>query len=470
MSSDLEDTTVLSTGKVDTSFRLMALPNELLLKVIDCVSPEDVESFTQTCKTIHGLSEKRLTLHRRLKQEYGEIRLGANDDPSYRIPICFFDELVSNPDLVFYPTSLTLAQYKPELWPGYEEHKEICEAVLQKRDDFRDFLSEDRVLGLYHDSWWHASRLSHDAMPIYRLLLSLLPNLRNVIYDGIVMRCEMDSILDKILSARGEQRKEMRALKKLRSVTTCKFPRRGGGFHLPLDPHTPGIWTQFRTLRSLSVDLERCIEFPLNMDTLNPSRLEHLELIGCTSALEELSIPLSMMPALKSFSYEGDDVCRAFLQPVQNECYQSLETLKLRCRIRSDGQPLDSLLFFRVLREVSISDVMFMRHARDAVPKLVDILPKTIEVITLLVDCWENGRKMLRGMITRASTELPLLHTLRVGLNYTQTHVRVPKPFKKTMMHIAKRLKAKVEPVDGFLELRLPRFFKETEAEDETES
>lgn len=96
---------VLSESTYLTRLPLMNFPNELLLHIISHVSPPYFESFVLTCKRIHGLASKAI-------REYNSIRSPLRTLNPYDI----HQNIVLNPELALYPSSLSVWQPDPEFY------------------------------------------------------------------------------------------------------------------------------------------------------------------------------------------------------------------------------------------------------------------------------------------------------------------------------------------------------------------
>ena len=91
--------------------KLLHLPNELLLGIIDVVHVEDTEAFTACNKRTHSLSQDVLQKYRAMKRKYSLIRIayGAPENLDVRLyvhPMVGLHEIISDETAAAYPTSL----------------------------------------------------------------------------------------------------------------------------------------------------------------------------------------------------------------------------------------------------------------------------------------------------------------------------------------------------------------------------
>lgn len=153
------------------------LPNELVLEIIRLLFPEDLESFSSTCRLVHELAIKFLDEHRKLKKEY---RNWVTDPfESYRCLFVLLREILENPRIALYVEGLKIQ----ELYEGWESGAEaVSESKIEveldsglteasqkavSRDDelakFRkaiqecDYLSAEDV-----EDWWEVLKNGYD--------------------------------------------------------------------------------------------------------------------------------------------------------------------------------------------------------------------------------------------------------------------------------------------------------------------
>ncbi|KAL9029460.1 MAG: hypothetical protein Q9196_002303 [Gyalolechia fulgens] len=97
---------------------LLSLPRELSHRIIDLICPDDLVSFISANKAIYALSEARIQKHQAMVQQYSCVRMGESScwnldgaEITHRYPLLFLKELLEDPHLAFYPTSLHIAKW-----------------------------------------------------------------------------------------------------------------------------------------------------------------------------------------------------------------------------------------------------------------------------------------------------------------------------------------------------------------------
>ena len=160
--------------------RLCDLSNDIMLMIIPLVSPDDLESFTSTCRGIYKLATEDLEKHRALKREHAVHKYGnAYDDGLGWSPSQLLDEILSKPRTAFYVQEILLHRHSwipmPNLDPGLQpEDVQLPyseETSLRVRATVSKLASQDEVA-----KWLWYIRLGSETH-IISLFLLLLPNL-----------------------------------------------------------------------------------------------------------------------------------------------------------------------------------------------------------------------------------------------------------------------------------------------------
>lgn len=154
------------------------LSNELVLEIINHVLPDDLESFTSTCKTIWIMAKEKLRIHRHLKQRYSRLRCSYGSDSLSDI----LDDVIVDYRTVFYIKELTVdlwysAWHDPEDsdmedWDTKDLHLPYPEHQMVR---MRQAASE--LVPQAHSREWIQEIEKGDQGPVFGLLLLLLPNL-----------------------------------------------------------------------------------------------------------------------------------------------------------------------------------------------------------------------------------------------------------------------------------------------------
>ena len=160
--------------------RFYDLANELVLEIIHHVLPDDLESFTLTCKNIWIVAKEELQIHRHLKQRYSRLRFSYGSDSPHDI----LDNILVDYRTALYVKELTFDHWYPA-WHGWHGHQDlgwIDELHLpypeQKMARMRQAASE--LVTQPQSFEWIQEIEAGDQGPICALLLLLLPNLSTV--------------------------------------------------------------------------------------------------------------------------------------------------------------------------------------------------------------------------------------------------------------------------------------------------
>lgn len=244
----------------------------------------------------------------------------------------------------------------------------------------------------------------------------------------------------------------------------CDLPRRGAWGDREVHPPTSALWTHLPSLRSLSLALELELFPPFVLEKLAVSQLENLALRGCHFYPPDLSATLKCMPTLKSFEFQRPDESGELIETLKEHCGRSLESLALKSLFHIGKKPVTALHEFQTLRKLTIFEDTFIDDDTDEFEKLVNVLPPTIEVVTLLILDWKSGIQVLRDMPSRAGTTVPNLHTLRVGLTLGNAaadmvrqdlanHCAWSQPLRQALLEIARSTKIKIFMISALKEL-----------------
>ena len=173
-----------------------SLPNELVLQIVRLLPPEDLESFTSTCKLINKLAGKLLDEHRIFKRKYQHCSPSALV-PNYRHLFGLLKDVLENPRIALYVQYLDIDELNTE-WVKDESLMSDADDDLSEADDDADpdepfhtdemsekevelfqnaireslYVSENEI-----DSWWNSIIYGEDDA-ILALLVTLLPNLK----------------------------------------------------------------------------------------------------------------------------------------------------------------------------------------------------------------------------------------------------------------------------------------------------
>ena len=164
------------------------LCNEIMLMIIKLVSPDDLESFTLSCRGIYKLATGDLEKHRALKREHTVHRYGNVYDARVKwSPSRLLDEILSKPRTAFYIQEICLHRFRgrlmmspdPGLRPEDVDLPYSEETNSRVREELSKLATQDEVA-----EWlWYIIQGSETH--IISLFLLLLPNLSKLRITGI---------------------------------------------------------------------------------------------------------------------------------------------------------------------------------------------------------------------------------------------------------------------------------------------
>ena len=175
---------------------LFTLPNEIIIRIIDYLCPDDVENFSGTCKLLVELSTSRFEEHETMKKQYGYMELYSIEDychSSYSSPIKLLRTIVDDPRIAHYPKALRILSYDVEdhenfagdVWPiDSDDIEEEKRSLIEQYHGFRDLLSDCPYLTDEEASDWPCRITVSEDDEAIALLLTLLPNLEHLTFWG----------------------------------------------------------------------------------------------------------------------------------------------------------------------------------------------------------------------------------------------------------------------------------------------
>ena len=426
------------------------LPNELLIEIINLVTPESIEQFTSCCKEIYNVGRDASKIHNRYRKQYGSITCAplqeASDLPTgYIHPLRFLAEIARDERIVEYTTELII-DYK-----GYDPHEHVL------NDNEREDLYKLHHLSYEAEQWictkiknspilagdlmlieeWTMMVLSGFLGKTWALLLTLLPNLDSITsIDSLSTETEMFEMVSRINETfRQDYQDFPPALAKLTkidirdsqplkiyeafaSLPSMRFLQGrqviGDFFTWPCywDPHTSGVtdlqWNE------TSIDIESLMEFLKGIRAL-----ESFTLTG--DSQEEEWNPLGIINSL--LLYAKESLRKLSLtygkgEDSDNDCYFSapLSPFEVLTWVRLDVESFFDVGISNVDVDEALPDRGFFKgrsedyhYGYEARP-LVDMLPASIETLELVgVLSEKNTASLLRKLPELKEERVPRL-------------------------------------------------------------
>lgn len=169
--------------------KLLHLPNELLLGIIDVVRVEDTEAFTACNKRIYSLSQDVLQKYRAMKRKYSTIRIacGAPENLDVRLyvhPMVWLHEIISDETAAAYPTSLYVKDSaRLQRWDRGSDPGKVNKLIRNMYDQIYSKLEQCPYIHPTEMEWWKQNIICGPFDAALALLLTLLPNLWSIFIE-----------------------------------------------------------------------------------------------------------------------------------------------------------------------------------------------------------------------------------------------------------------------------------------------
>ena len=473
--------------------KLLELPTEVLRLIVEETLPEGFESFTLTCRKIYTLCEDRLAKHNQLRRMYRNFRYkrlrSAANDPDFQdrhdiwSSLALIHAIGQEPLIARY---IITADLKGGVaFDEYADDTEEAETIYQRTiaelkssGSLRQLLEQSshlREAGEDVQDWFDS--LVKDGEEIHHadtFLLTLLPNVEKV---SLSENCrdqpfpdnppegtpDIWKLLD-VIPRLANTNDATASLSKLKVIEPTPF----AGYECRYAMQTMAPLLAINSMREfyggslIAVnDNYTGKDFDPRYATLG-ANLETVELAGCCMTARQCAKFTRGMKNLKSFklAYEvkwhgcGHDWSAGqFVAALMNGVGGTLECLSLSIYtwVGDLFTAITDLRGFTKLKELELdtqmivgppytSDMGFDEDLHEvvdvppAIPRLLDLLPPSLEKLDLLTDASESSTQCLQALFTdfvaEKDTILPHLKhvTIRRGTegNYTAQKI-VPK-------------------------------------------
>lgn len=392
---------------------LTGLPSDILVQVINTISPDDIVAFSSTNRRFYSLSTKRLAEHKALQEQYSKVVLDDVFDVESSIshPIKLLYDIWKNPRVASYVRHIIFIcsdnyatrdfSFEPSNvdQSTWETIKQLdgCQELLRINPYFKQNADELRKC--------RVDILSGKQTAAFILLLVSLPNLRSLRYAR-AQDSDMD-LLSSIFTSSAASRIDSRVLSKLETVETYHLDSEGRTWinMLLLFAELPSVRTLKGAHTGWSEDIDSIPGWKGHI-----SHLQKLELSAGTIEPEDMESMLLPLQGLTEFRYHhaccGNTFeAQIFVDVLATTMGDQLEVLSLTndeedsdmtTRIASFKafkviqypacQMIPANTYIKVLKRLEISTQALTGDENDdtAAPRLVDLLPPTIESVTLL--------------------------------------------------------------------------------------
>ena len=455
--------------------KLLALPNEVLGRIVEVARPSDLESFAYTSKFIYILAKKALKRHLKMKRYsllcFGNFE-GASRDlkgsrPNDRNdPFLLLSSIIQDPEIAEGPTKLSLGSL---IDYGDRDDEDIdgeisltdtkeLETLMRKHSAaIHVLVQECEFIPKAKQDWWsNAIILSLDPDAAIALLITLLPKLE--LFDtedwsdpeGIE---NIHIIVKSIIEANQipESPSHGKALTHLKEFYMYHSDTEGGE---DINDYGPfAMLPSMRVLSGRNIAGDGGFTWaPICINAL--SNVIEINFEWSAIDAETFDIMLSRIHALKRFTYSyapGATVSFAsydpagYVESLRNYAAASLERLDITYDdITMDEdiprQHVGSLQMFSSLTSIRLEDVAFETRDvseeddlalseggfykedsdadssvfKERLDRLVDILPPSIKYVTLIPTNGNEGvQGILEGLAEEKAQTLPNLRMIK---------------------------------------------------------
>ena len=434
-------------------FPLLELPTELIEHVVAVVHPRNIEALSRCgSRLIRDLTKKPLVKHYELKSKYTCIRLCGEEHVKkgkarkvddwraltfipvsaparihYRSRASVLKDILRNCSLASYPKYVSLGNYSPGEnsthgpWPFYlEEHEAEWSEIMS---DITAFVGSLDVPTDIKKTWVEAVYSPRNKSAAVALVLSLLTDVKVLKMEyWRIGACELDplwTVLTHIaMNDRSSGNLEQSSICERPLSRLQEFSIEG----LPVGPIAIDLFIPFASLPSI-LDLHgvRISDRTQNGKLLGwqwpigfPDRGSSVTSIHLHNSSVEASTFESFLrsiAALREFTYQHDHYLSteasqwdpSGIVAVLRRCaVSSLTSLNLTtqpervlARTRDvQGEFVGSLQMFAALKHIRMDDRLLI-GPEWAISHLVDVLPTTVEYLTLIPDQWWKERERL---------------------------------------------------------------------------
>lgn len=404
--------------------RLLQLANETLFQIIDNVTPDDITNFVLCSKDFYRLGQDALQLHRAWKKAFsGVVFKGCGDHDEDAHPITVLAEICKDWRVAYYVRSMTIdcGEIEHEYWQAETD----LGTDLTKKDDrasafdrlFQQYGSD--IQSLMAGSPCFSGGNGIDCAPQYYwerdresvlgLLLISLPNVRSVSFSEYLLRAKtIRRVIGRLAALQAFANISpgmLSYLTELRIYGSSDFRHEGEELCLFAS------WMALPSLRSLyGHSIESYNEFDWHIES-KTSHVTKIDFQRCSISPGDIRLLLSGMLCLKEFSYDyeqrmdfynGDHLLDV-LMALQKHNAKTLEYLALTTKEWTwcvGGTSMGGIILeeFELLKEARLpcnaflkdrdgyegaNDEADLRDWLDDIPRLVDLLPASIEKIEL---------------------------------------------------------------------------------------
>ncbi len=348
------------------------LPNELIVEIWGhVIEPEAVESFAQVSKKIYSFSAPFVREHAYLKQQYSQIRFSYRNEPAHLL-----GKILLNPRIAFYISDLHIPQLAL-LGTPQAFSKDTMAA-------FEHAIHASPLIASWEAEYWVTDIMKGNEDPIIALIVMQLTKMETFIL------CKSISGKDRYLLTTLERIIKSSELTQLGQLKKSVVATKVDG-HAHDDSSATSA---FSTVRVMGI--------------LGDFRLEMISrLLRNTKELKTFAYSRSFC-----YSFEIIHLCNELIKCSQH----SLQRLFINEKSAAPGQ-MGDLTHFKMLAELNVNFVLLFNSMIEAHGDLAEVLPVSIERVTLSLIKTSIASEVLKKVIleiikSKMEERLPNLQAL----------------------------------------------------------
>ena len=435
---------------------LLDLAHELLLQILESLAPIEMVSFATSCKRIHTVAQDNLTLHRQRIERYQNVTLWGcfrhQDQPH---PILLLRDICNDWRVAYYTRSLVIECCGEQPFSMDEASMDEDSSVLtdfsldhliaQDVETVRSVLPEiiipvRKMLSMALR--WDEAKVNEvldmteygARGAILGLLIVSLPAIKSISFKDYVWCDEL--WIDSLKSITYQQNPYLGSSEAnfLMDVSELNLDQQYENRSAKSWSIIPFVTLpSLQVIRGASIDSSSFDDFPfVENDGLPPSPVTVIDLQRTTLPTDDLDRVLRYVQDLKRFRYDYRPQSHfihkgaepgGIIQALLGYASHSLESLALTSatpyRSPHDEDIKGSLQAFEVLKDLHLPSNTFLADRSKAfkrslgteeIPKLVDILPASIETVRLDGEMkWKSMAALLVGLPEDKAECLPKL-------------------------------------------------------------
>ena len=401
------------------------LPNELLAPIMRYLHPDDVDSFSKSCKDFHEISTRILPKHAHLKKKYLRVFCGFTHNLRLHHPLVLFRDIVENPEVVWYVKEMYIGACD-YLYPHWDKERweEAEQIAVQCKEGIVATVQACLYLNDEERGYWTKVALSGHQNTAVALLACVFPCLEQITISGNRFNEQLHFLVRRILEAEKLNPGGSHALSKLEMFQEGNNTAQAFQDIISFNPLSslPISFEPYSSLRSMRRYMGRHLYNEFEWTSAEKqSRIESLDFNNCVINTKTLRNIFGSIANLKHFTYEHywcdhlkscwepEEIILSLLEfaapslaelnLTRSSGVEAQGVEKVRRRMEENlefGENptnfnpfIGSLRGFQVLKYIRIQYEAFVEGGRGSsedgrtVHRIVDILPASVERVVL---------------------------------------------------------------------------------------